>query len=286
MMTDHPDAVALTELIRESYDPALLAEAYTTHVHEQLGYSVWRDYAAERLAPAEKLPRELRQPAVRALHEAGASQRDMAAALGVRQATIYDDRQRLGLKCESPTAPQAAGIEFDVEQLAAEGLTADEIAERLHVGRRHITNIAGRIGLILADVNSRISRERRLEALRQGAASGLSSRQLAVDLGITEARVRELARRNGIAIPADAYVLRRARLDHTRIVRSAVADTFGIGHLLDSVDWEQVDLTDAAEWTAQLGTAIRQLTALRQRITKEAANRDTAERATVTDDQP
>lgn len=304
-MSDTPEPIsasharALTERIKHAVENTwqLIKQAYETRAWEALGYESWDAYCSTEFSAARlRLPREERPDIVGSLREAGLSTRAIGAALGIDHTTVVRDIATGGANApgDAPptqivgtdgktypatnTPPEDNGKMSRADQIrdaVARGLTRQQIADEVGIKPGLVSSYAHRHGIVLDPDggNTKDAVQARIDAIREGAAAGASSRQLGAQLGIDDRRVRVIAKRHGINIHADAIVANTHRLDHTRIIRSTIEDTYGIGALLDSVDWAQVDLTDADAWVEQLADAIRALTALRQAITKERGNR-------------
>lgn len=92
-------ARALTERIRTGTEVIweLLSQAYIEGAWIALGYASWDDYCTSEFGTSRiAIPREDRQEVVLSLRQSGLSQRAIASATGVSQATIYDDLQVTG----------------------------------------------------------------------------------------------------------------------------------------------------------------------------------------------
>ena len=100
---------------------------------------------------------------------------------------------------------------------------------------------------------------RRRELIGEFAASGMSSRQIGERLGISDDRVRQVAREHDIDIRADAVLGRARRLDPNRIVRETVHALEGLAMGIDLADPAGLDPAEAAEWAASMTRSIRML---------------------------
>lgn len=290
---DVDQARALTDRIKSHVEQAweLIVEAYQGRAWIALGYSTWDDYCLQEFGSCRiRLPREERTDVVASLRDAGMTTRAIASATGFAYGTVQSEIVSISRdQNRSPGPETIVGIdgkhyqpqrqivdrEARIEQLrrfAQEGLTINEIAERLSISTQRVSTIAREYGVTLRGTQS--DREARIEIIRSEAARGATSRQLSAQLGVSAVRVRELAREHQIEIHADALTRSTRRIDHTRVVRAAVEDTYGTGALLDQIDWAQVDMSDGDDWLSALNQAIRALSALRQAIQKEMRNRD------------
>jgi len=100
---------------------------------------------------------------------------------------------------------------------------------------------------------------RRRELIGQFAATGMSSQQIGDRLGISDDRVRQVARGRGIDIRADAVLGRTRRLDPNRIVRETVHALEGLAMGVELADPAGLDPAEAAEWAASMTRSIRTL---------------------------
>lgn len=128
-----------------------------------------------------------------------------------------------------------------------------------------------------ANVVRKVARKRsaaaepeRVQAARDMAAAGYTSRQISDQLGFASAGSgANFLRRHGIDVPADAIVGKKRRLDSNRIVAAAVEAVDGIGDLFDSIDYAELDTSQFDYWVRSLSGAIKSLTTLRNNIKKE-----------------
>ncbi len=100
---------------------------------------------------------------------------------------------------------------------------------------------------------------RRRELIGEFAASGMSSRQIGERLGISDDRVRQVAREHDIDIRADAVLGRARRLDPNRIVRETVHALEGLAMGVELADPAGLDPAEAAEWATSMTRSIRML---------------------------
>jgi hypothetical protein len=102
------------------------------------------------------------------------------------------------------------------------------------------------------------SPERHRELTVELAARGMTSRQIAARLGVSDQRVRQIARAHQITIRADAVAGRR-RLDSTRIAREAVHALEGLAMSVQLADLTEIDPAQVPEWTTSLARSLRTL---------------------------
>ena len=120
-----------------------------------------------------------------------------------------------------------------------------------------------------ADRSAAAARARR-KLIGDLAGRGMSSRQIACQLGIGDHRVRAVAREHGIAIPADAIIGRTRRHDSSRIVRQTVDALEGLVMGVELADPAELDPAEAAAWAASITRSTRALSRFARQI-KEAS---------------
>lgn len=103
------------------------------------------------------------------------------------------------------------------------------------------------------------TRDAKADVIEDLASQGYSSRQMSPKVGVTDARVREIARAYGIEIPADKIVGRSRRIDHTAAVESAVTELDNWASSLTFIDFAEVDVAEADEWVASLTNSLTEL---------------------------
>ncbi len=120
------------------------------------------------------------------------------------------------------------------------------------------------------DRSPKASAQRR-NLIRQLAGQGNSSEQIGARIGILDQTVRNIAREEGITIPADEALGARTRkkIDSNRIVRETVAMLEGLDMGLQLINFEDLDPAEIEGWATSLGNSIRVLTGLK----KQLANR-------------
>lgn len=112
------------------------------------------------------------------------------------------------------------------------------------------------------------TRQERADIIRDMAAEGHHRDQVARHLGIGREAVNNIARDYGISFPADAVGNVR-RADSARIVRETVNTLEGLLLALPLVKVEELDPTEANDWTASLDQSLRALNRFNKKI-KEA----------------
>lgn len=95
------------------------------------------------------------------------------------------------------------------------------------------------------------------------AASGSASSQIAREVGMSEAGVKSGAKDRGIDIRADRVLGRVHRLDSNRIIRESVSALENIVNGFALINYDDIDMGEADEWT---GSLEKSRTALSQAI--------------------
>ena len=116
-------------------------------------------------------------------------------------------------------------------------------------------------------------RKARADKIAELAKDGLSSRQMAKQLGIRDDTVRQLAREYGVEIPADRSTVRTKAIDPNKIVRETIDTLSALPTGIEYIDWDELDLTQVKEWSEALDATFKALSRFRRRI-KELANDD------------
>lgn len=121
------------------------------------------------------------------------------------------------------------------------------------------------------DRSPKASEQRRF-LIRYYAEQAWTSQQIEDRIGTRAVTVRQIARAEGIPIPADEALGGRLRqtIDSNRIVRETVQDLEGLMSGLDLIRFGDLDPAGIANWTASLSTSIRRLNRLNKQL-KEMA---------------
>ncbi len=162
------------------------------------------------------------------------------------------------------TARESEAVQAEVERLSAEGLKQYEIAER--------------IGISFSAVSARLQHDDDEpepnplhEQIAECAARGMTSVQIAAEVGHGQGWVREQARRHDITIPAD-------KSSYKKHIDATAAMTRAVGHLGDAVyafnfiPLNDLDAEQTDEWSRSLDEVAKSIrTLIRQlnQLTKE-----------------
>lgn len=108
---------------------------------------------------------------------------------------------------------------------------------------------------------------RRRELIESLAGQGFSSYQISDRIGISDSRIRGIARDHNIRLPDDAMGRgTRKKIDSNRIVRETVRMFNGLEMSLRLVTFDELDPGEIPDWTASLTEAIRALNRLNKQL--------------------
>lgn len=116
---------------------------------------------------------------------------------------------------------------------------------------------------------SRQATDQRREQMRELAAQGQSSRQIAATVGLSEAGCRNTLREQGIEVPADRVLGKLRRHKASRIVESMVMDAENLTADVELIVFEELDPTRLAEWVRSLTASRNKLGEFIRRLMKE-----------------
>lgn len=110
------------------------------------------------------------------------------------------------------------------------------------------------------------TRDTRADLIAELAEQGFSSRQMPGRVGVSEGRVREIARAYGIEIPADKTVSRTRRVNSAQIAGQTVTALEGLVMGIDLIDYADLDPTETSQWLDSLSQSIRVLNRFHNKI--------------------
>lgn len=120
---------------------------------------------------------------------------------------------------------------------------------------------------------NRLSSDLRADQIRPLAERGMTSTQIAADLGITDQQVKKLAKAHGITIQADVVVGRQGqRVDSNRVVAESVITLSGVASGLALVDYDALDRSQVDGWLTSLAESQTALTRLKNQLRKVASD--------------
>lgn len=113
----------------------------------------------------------------------------------------------------------------------------------------------------------------RVKIIASLAIQGYASRQMLDQVGVTEERIRKLARQHNIEIPGDKALGKTRRdFDSDRIVSEIVEGLGGTQMAIGFIDYTKLDKEKAALWAASLKKSITVLTTLHKRLQETTQN--------------
>lgn len=112
------------------------------------------------------------------------------------------------------------------------------------------------------------TRDDRADLIQELANQGYSSRQMPAKVGVTEERVRQIARDYGIDIPADKHIARTKRMDSNRIASETVIALDALAMGVELIDYAALDLSQAGQWADSLAHSFRALNRFKEHIRK------------------
>jgi hypothetical protein len=161
----------------------------------------------------------------------------------------------------------------DFEEALAEAKTEQDLSRAnlvRKIGQRHGSPPGPGQQVPAPADRSPVAAQARRKLIGDLAGRGMSSRQIADQLGIGDHRVRVVAREHGIAIPADAVIGRTRRLDSSRIVRQTVHALEGLVMGVELANPAELDPAEAAVWAASITRSTRALSRFARQM-KEAS---------------
>lgn len=154
----------------------------------------------------------------------------------------------------SQAITQAKALVADAPDLAAEVRAGTK-----KLGTAHREMKERQAGVIPIDDRARKSEAERVAEIAPRAARGESSHQIATALGLGRERVVEIAKRNGIAIHADALVGRTHRIDSMRVARTTAEQIIACSAGLSLINFDDLDPAEAADWVTPMRKSLQEL---------------------------
>lgn len=119
--------------------------------------------------------------------------------------------------------------------------------------------------------DSRPTRLDRATEIEQLAAEGYTSRQIASKMGLHPDTIGRIARDFDVEIPADKFTVNARHINSTRIARETVFAIQGAATGLDLIDYDDIDVSEVAEWATSLTESMREINRFVKKI-KEMAH--------------
>lgn len=147
------------------------------------------------------------------------------------------------------------------------GETVTGIAAALKVGNDRVSAIGVESGLLPDRTAAALAA--RNDRMRQMAADGHTSRQIAVEVGLGIEGCRLRLRELGIDVPADKVAGRNMLPNANRIIESIVMDAENLTADVGLIDFDSLDRERIREWLKALNGARESLGGLIRRLNKE-----------------
>jgi hypothetical protein len=116
---------------------------------------------------------------------------------------------------------------------------------------------------------SKAAQTKRREQIRDMAAEGYSSHQIAAKLELTEEGCRKIAREIGVVLVADKAISRAHRHDSTRIMEHIVMDAENLTTDVNLIDFASLDHQQIGAWADLSHRLTNKLGAFIKRLMKE-----------------
>ena len=127
----------------------------------------------------------------------------------------------------------------------------------------------GKIGRAGKAPRTKTEKASRHEQLREWAAAGHTTPQIAAQLGISESGLRDMLKRNAIEVPADRVTGKYRRHDANRIVESMVMDAENITADVNLIEFSTLDRERLGAWVDSLMASRKSLDTFIRRLIKE-----------------
>jgi len=200
---------------------------------------------------------EQRREMVAALREEGHSLRAIAGATGTSLGTVQ--RDVAGVSPDTPAEIHGQdGKRYPACRPRPEPVDEDpdeEVDQETNVDANEPA--MDRLG--------RTNKDHRTKQIAERAALGMTSRQIADDIGIGTSAVKGYARDAGIPL-ADAVLGKPRLLKSNRIVEETVTTLEALATALNYVDLNEVDATNFGHWSESLAESLRALRKFHQQL--------------------
>lgn len=147
----------------------------------------------------------------------------------------------------------------EYQRLADEGMSTAEIAEATGCTYPAAHQFIRAHGIVVTAGRTGAASAARSAKVRQMAAEGHTTRQIATAVNLSESGVKYICDRDGIDVPADVVASRTRRLDSNRIVEQTVIGLEGETQGLDLIDFDDLDPDRIADWVTSLTNSLRLL---------------------------
>jgi hypothetical protein len=249
------------------------------------GYDSWAAMYTAEIGEPLRLSARNRRELHRQLTDGGMSARAVAVVTGTsKDAVARDNLQTVSSRDSLEIAPATIGLDGAKRITGPDSAALTQRIVELRDEGHTFPKIAEQVGLTTTATHFRYSNHKRKQAdgpppalvqlptaerIAELAATGVTSVQIAHDLGLHLETVRKMARRDGVRLVGD---INRGR-GGAKTIDMPKAITNWITHLtaaLDSadafMDLDGMDPDEAAEWTRQLDEISKRFRALTRRF--------------------
>lgn len=155
-----------------------------------------------------------------------------------------------------------------IASLVREGAAATDIARQVGASLTTVTEVRRSLGVPTID-KTKVGVAQRRKDIKDMAARGFSTRQIASALGITEPGVGEIAKAEGIVIHADRTTGKTHRHDANRIVSQMSMDAENLTSDVNLIEFSSLDPDRIEGWIESFTKSRQSLTAFIRRLAEE-----------------
>jgi DNA-binding CsgD family transcriptional regulator len=157
----------------------------------------------------------------------------------------------------------------DIQRLIEGGRSNTEISTSLQVSPSTVSQVRRAMGRGVGPDKTKAAVAERRVRMRDLAAAGNSSAQIASMLGVSVKNCRAILRQEGIAVPADRTVGKLRRHSADRIVSTMVMDAENLTAHVGLIDFAALDESKLSEWISSLNASRRALDSFIRHLQKE-----------------
>lgn len=152
---------------------------------------------------------------------------------------------------------------------------SEQIASEANVSKSFVSKVRAEMGVPCYD-RTKEGLVRRRARMRQMAADGYSSPQIAEAVGMSLTGCRDALRAEEIEVPADRSVGKTRRHDSTRIVERIVMDAENLIEGINLIDFADLDRDRLAGWLGSLSQSRDKFGSFIRRLMKEQQHGEAA----------
>lgn len=167
---------------------------------------------------------------------------------------------------EQPARPQSP-LRQKIADMTIGGASSKAVREATGASQGTIADVRKQLGVAGLSL-ARDAVSGRLDAMKQMAEAGHTSRQIAEAVGMNENSCREKLRTEGIDVPADRSTRNLHRHDANRIVEHIVMDAENLTADVNLIEFDKLDRERLGDWIDGLTQSRRGLDAFIKRLIK------------------